>query len=239
MELDEETALATLLLNLKRRKKLTGPTLLSSAEAAQYLRGLYKSQAEVARRTSVSSDIIAALIKTSKLPDDVKQRIREGILGLDTSWRIGMLKRAGDQSKLAKAVADLNILGKDVRDIVQYAKRNPQTSIDQCVRRVLESKPVVEKHHLVVMELQDQTFQRLNVEAEKLKTTLKDLTRTIIQNRLNLKNIKSFAMHDNIITMTLLEEPFQVLKGETVKSRIKLEDLAETIVQDWLNKGDC
>lgn len=237
MGLDEETALTTLLFYLKRRKKLTGLPLLNSAEAAEYLRGLYKSQAEVARKTGVSSDIIGALIKISKAPNAFKQIIRTGGIGLDASYRICTLKSSEDKVKLAKAAVDLHLNGMDVRHIAQYARRNPHIPIEVCVKRVLESKPVVERRHIVVMELQDATFQALRIEAEKLKSTSEDLARTVIENRLKPENIASFAMRDKMIIIALQEEPFQALKGEAKKLKLNLEEYAETTIQDWLAKS--
>lgn len=234
--LTEEKALAILASNLKRKKRTVD--MLTIAESCRYLKELYGSWMEVARKADVSYEMIREFSAILKLPPSVQQLVRaRAIDRVEIADELSKIAGADRQIKAAEIFASQKLTTKDVRDVVQYAKTNPDLSIEECVNRVLESKPIIEKRYVVVMELQNYTLQTLDEESQKLTTSPQNLSKTIIEDALKLKNMMSFDMHGRVIAVTVGAEGFKTLKTETKKLRVNLENLADRIIQNWLAKS--
>ena len=185
-ELDEETALAILLMNLKGRKK---KDYIATASACRFLRKLYGSYANVAEKVGVSSEIIREFDSLQDLPDEVKEMVSKGIIRLDTGYRISTkLDEAKRKIDIAKAVASLGAF--DARAIIEYAQKNPEMPTAEVKSRVLGSKTVTEKVHVFILPLPEEIFQPLKAESAKLKVRPEELVKNIIQEWLKQRGIE-------------------------------------------------
>jgi len=235
-ELTEERALAILASNLKRKKR--NVDILTIAESANYLKGLYKSWREVARRADVSYEMIREFVAALKLPERAKQLVRaRKIDRVEVVEELSKIKGDERQIEAAEVFSVERLTTEDIRSIVQYANANPDLAIERCVKRVLESKPIIERRYVAVMELQDHTLETLREKAKGLSVTPEDLVRSIIEGQLRLRDIISYDMRGRVIAITVREEGLKVLREEARKLKLSLGELAETIIQDWLVKS--
>jgi len=186
MKLDEETALAVLLTNLKGRKK---KDYLATAQSSRFLKQKYGSCEKVAKKVGVSSEIIREFDSLVDLPQKVKRLIATRAIKLDTGYRISTQIEGGDrQTEIAKEVANLGAF--DARAIIEYARKNRHLSAEECKRRVLGSKTVTERLHVFVLSLPEATFQELKLQSQKLKTSLEELAAKIIEDWLQQRAVK-------------------------------------------------
>lgn len=234
-KLTEEKALAILASNLKRKKR--NVDMLTISECIDYLRELYGSLREVERRAGVSSEMLREFLLVKKLVErlpNLQRRIElreiDSVEVVEEIWKVKGIER---QKELVENIARLKLATKDVRSVVQYVNASPNLSIENCIRRVLESKAIVEKRFMVVMELKNSTLEGLRKEAEKLSVSVEDLARSILEN-LKIKDIISYDMRGKLIALTVLEDGLKVLKEKAKELKIALEDLAETIINDWM-----
>lgn len=178
MELDEETALAILFRNLKGSKK---KDYMATAKACRFLRRLYGSNAKVAEKVGVSSEIIREFDSLNDLPNEVKEMVSAGIIKLDTGYRISTkIEGEEKQVEIAKAVRDLGAF--DARAIIEYAQKNPNMPVSEVRSRVLGSKTIKERLHIFVLPLAEDVFQALKSESTKLRIRPEKLVERIIKN---------------------------------------------------------
>jgi ParB-like chromosome segregation protein Spo0J len=223
------------------KKKRLG-NLLEIAEACRYLKELYGSWPKVAKRINICEDrehISAEMIREFglllKLPEEVKRMIKENkITSVDIGYWLSLLRNPEDQISLAREILNQGLKSKDVRAIVRYKNTNPDVSIEEAMRRVLKSKTRVVKHHIVIMELQDETLQALQEGAKKTNSTPEDLAIKMMKKQLKPEWIVSFRMHEKDIFIRLLEKGFQALKEEAKRLNVPLKDLADSLIQNQM-----
>lgn len=175
---DEETDLAVLIANLKGKKK---KEWFRTAEACRRLLRTYNnSYQKMAKQVGVSSEIIREVDSINDLPQEAKQILLSGGKGLDKAYRISTkIKGAKNQIKVAKAVADLG--AHDARKVIEYIMQNPEISIEKCKQRVLKSKTVTEKVYVIVLPLEDKSFQKLRKKSKELKLAPGELAKKIVE----------------------------------------------------------
>jgi hypothetical protein len=234
----EEEDLATLIVNLKTRRKKED--LLKIAESCKRLRELYGSYTKVARKVGLNSgEMIREFEALLKLPKDVKRLIRTGKLqSVVAGYWISKMKRSEqDKVKLALILVKQKLTAHDVRDIVSFANGVPDEPIEECVKKVLESK-MVEKQYLFSMKLEDAALQILRQNAKMLGTTPESLAKRIIQEIAEPKNIVLFEIRNNLIIIRVREEGFRALNKTAKDLKVGFEDLAEILVKTRLQKSD-
>lgn len=176
-KIDEETALAVLFANLKGKKK---KDYITTAKCCRYLRKQYGSLKKVADKVGISSEIIREFDSLLDLPKEVQQLISKRLIKLDTGYRISMrIEGAEKQTEIAKAVLDLGAF--DARNVIEYARKNPKLSAEECKRRVLKSKTVTEKLHVFILPFPEETFQKLKATSKELKMAPENLVRKIVE----------------------------------------------------------
>lgn len=233
-ELSEVKALAILASNLKRKKR--NVDMLTIQECIDYLREYYGSLKEVEKRAGVSYEMLREFLNVKKLPNEIKLLVKSRkIDSVEIAEEILKVKGNKRQKELAENIARLKLSTKDVRDVVQYANTVLELSIDDCIRRVLESKAIKEKRYMVVMELKNSTLERLRKEAEKLSVDIEDLAKSIFKN-LKIQNIISCDRHGKLIALTVPKNELKVLKEKAKELKITLEELAETAINEWLSE---
>ena len=88
-----------------------------------------------------------------------------------------------DQDAILQSVFDVNgkkKLGKeDVKKIRKWRNDNPGTAIQECISKILDTKPVIETTHMVVCEIQNNVRKIIELDTEYRKTLLKILRKKI------------------------------------------------------------
>lgn len=185
---DEETALAILITNLKGAKRKRDDWL-TIAESCRFLRQKYGSIKKVADRVAVAQETLREIEKLLDLPDEVKQQILNGAIGFKTGYEISKIPDKTRQVEAGEVVANMGYL--DARAITDYARRNPHMTVEDCRRRVIETKTITEKLHLVVVPFEDEVFQKLAEEAKNQNIPLDELINNVIKHWLEQKPSQS------------------------------------------------
>jgi len=232
--LTEEEDLAILISNLKSRKIKRNP--IKVAESCERLTQLYGSYVNVARKIGLDSpEMIREFEALLRLPPEVKKLYEDGKLKSAVAgyWISRMRRIDEDKKQLAEAIVQRKLTAHDVRDIVMYAERMHNYTIDKCIEIIKESKQV-EKQYLIVMKLPDETARMLEREASRLGTTPKLLAKQIIGEIMEQKDILSFAVRKSSIMIRVAEEGFRAMEMIAKKNKVELEDFAGNIIRTRL-----
>lgn len=181
VELDENTALAILFANTKRKKR--DVDLLTLAKSCEYLVKLYGSQKAVAEKIGLSKEMIRQFLTVLKLPIEVQKLIsNKQIDSIDIVKEIAVLKVSQKQIEAAKSFVDT--LSKDVRDIKRLVK-DANLPIEEAKKTILELKP--RGLHVFVIDFDDEMYDAINSHAKTLKVKPPELVRGIVKDWLKQK----------------------------------------------------
>jgi len=173
--LDEQTALAIVFANIKRKKRTED--LVTVAEAFDHLVALYGSRRVVAEKVGLRSpEMVREFLKILSLPPEVKQLVRtRRIDRLDVAYRISMLPSRRDQIKAATERAGLST--DDVRDVKRLMS-NQGMSAEQAKKKVLDSR--LRGLHVFVMDFDDEQYKRLMSQARQERTDPAELVKQVV-----------------------------------------------------------
>jgi len=175
-KMDEETALAILFANTKRKKRRVD--LITIAKSCDYLTKLYNSQKKVAEKVGLSSEMIREFRSALKLSKEVQKLISDRKIDrIDIIKELSTLKDKNKQLALAKNIA--NMKTKDIRDVKRLIKK-ANTSIEESKKKVLDSK--LKGLHIFLVDFTDETYDTILKEARKLKIKPAELVREIVNN---------------------------------------------------------
>lgn len=183
-ELNEETALAILFTNTKRKKRKDD--LITIAKACEYLVNLnkYGSQQAVAKIVGLSSEMIRQFLSVLRLPKEVQELVSERkIDSVDVVTKIAAINNPKKQT--AVAYVFVNSLTKDVRDIKRLVKSENLT-IEEAKKTVQEAKP--KEMHIFVMDIDDETYRAIMTYAKNLKIKPAELVQEIVMDWLQRKD---------------------------------------------------
>lgn len=157
VEMDKETAEAILIANLKGSKRKRSP-LLTIAEAIRLLlkHGEYKSSKRLAEVFGVSRQIVESFDKMNDQPEEIRKLIAEGKILIDANTKLASIPDINKRIKIAKAVAGLTAF--ETRDIIDYWKKHPELSVEECKETVLKSKTLTKEIHLIIVPLENSQF---------------------------------------------------------------------------------
>jgi len=183
-KLNEETALAIVFANTKRKKR--PDDLITVANAFEYLVRLYGSQKAVAGKVGLSTEMIREFLTTLKLPLEIQNLISERkINSIDTVRELSVIKESSKQ--IAAAESFINSLSKDVRDIKRLVK-DANVSVKDAKKVVLEAKP--KGLHIFVMDYDDETYQAIIRQSKALRIKPAELVKEIVTDWLKQKTEK-------------------------------------------------
>ena len=185
----------------------------------------------------VGKEIIRAFLSLLTLPDSVQRMLGWGgvgkaEIGMDSGYRISMLKRVGDQEILAKAILERELTSKEVRRIVRHRNRHREKSIGDCIETVVAMRPV--KRHLFITQLSGEALKRLEQEAEMRKTSAANLLREILSEELPSGSLISMTLREDFVTLLLEKEGNQALLRGVKESGVSLKDAVDVIVSKRL-----
>jgi len=174
--LDEQTALAIVFANIKRKKRTED--LVTVAEAFDQLVRLYGSQRAVAEKVGLRSpEMVREFLKILSLPAEVKQLVRtRKIDRVDVAYRISMLPSRQEQIKAAKEHAGLST--DDVRDVKRLMS-SQGTSVEESKKRVLESR--LRGLHVFVMDFDDEEYKQLISQARQERIDPAELVKDVVR----------------------------------------------------------
>lgn len=182
--LDENTALAIVFANTKRKKR--PDNLLTVAKACEYLVNLneYGSQQAVAKTVGVSSEMIRQFLSVLKLPEEIQELVsKRKIDSVDVVKEIVAIKNPSKQ--IAVAQAFLNSLSKDARDIKRLIK-SANFSVGDAKKAIIDAKP--KGLHIFIIDFEDEMQRAIIKEAKALKIKPAELVKKIIADWLKQKS---------------------------------------------------
>lgn len=230
--------LARLLLSIKPPKgmpKRKRP--LSPIQVAKYLNELLQQSSitEVARKLGLErTEMLREFLSLLQLPPDVQKFFENWEIGIDKGYRISMLDKAEDQREVINAVIKHNLTSSDVRSIVFLKKMNPEIPIEECIRKVLESRKGI-KYHVVLTGIDEDTLQILQTKSEQLSCPAKELVKKLIEDTLGTsQGIIMFDMRGNLIKMVITRETFKVMREKAKQLNVSFDNLIDKVVRNWL-----
>ena len=179
-KLTEEIASAILIANLKEKKKKLHDWV-TIAEACKFLVELYGSPKKVAEKFDCTPSLIHQALKILTLPAEVQQLVKEGKILLDVANQLSTIKSTKIQIKIAKLAIGLS--SKNVRDMVQYSKGNPNSSLDEYKQRLL-IQTTKEKVNILILPLKEDVFISLKTMAKQEGLTPEKLILRWIQHNI-------------------------------------------------------
>lgn len=150
------------------------------AEKLKELKDFYKSEKKVAENLSISHEMVRSTIKLLDLPKEVRQLVRQAKISQDLGWRLLGIKNKKDQIKVARAITSLS--AHDARDMIRYAKNNPDKSIEKQIERLKKSKKKIQKINLVVIYLEEENYRILKEISKKNGVQPQKMISKIIKN---------------------------------------------------------
>ena len=164
--MDELEADVICFANLKGSKD---KELLRTAEALRYKKSLpgFGSNAKVGKYYGVSGEIVREFLALIELPKQIQALIDDGAIGLDVGARLAKAKKIYPRglNELSKAVTGMTAM--DARDVIEHVLKNPNLSIRESKRRILDAKTVVEHEYHVMVVLPEQQFTIIEKEARQ------------------------------------------------------------------------
>lgn len=224
--LDEKKALAILLANFRKGRKISDPMLF--AESAKFLVNLHGSPKLVAEKLGTGKEVIRILSKLTELPTEVKELISRGELVFTVAFDLVPLD-SSRQIEIAKAVCGL--AQRDARKVIRYAIKNPSKHIDEIRREVLEELEK-EEIDIVMIGFTRKIHNLLSQESENVPQLVVQVIEDWLKQRYPI--LDRVTTEGDLITLTI-RLPRQVYKALRRASK-KPANLVEQIVLSWLQK---
>lgn len=178
-KINEEKILAILYSNFSGKGKQKNDWIFI-AEKLNELKSLYGSDEKVAKSLGRSREMVRSTIKLLHLPDEIKKLIRAGQLSQDLGWRLLEINNRKNQIQVANAITDLG--AHDARDMIRYAKNNPDTPITNQIARLKKSREDAHKLNLVITSLTDEEYNKLQQIAKEKNKGINELISEIVKN---------------------------------------------------------
>ncbi|GAH95621.1 unnamed protein product, partial [marine sediment metagenome] len=103
-----------------------------------------------------------------------------------------------------------------VTKIVERKNRNKDMPIEDCVKGVLKSRPIVENRYVFVTSIEKSLKETVNGKAAEQGISSSDLLREILKQSLpSEESLLSIVAHDGIILLTLTAEGWQSLRQKS------------------------
>lgn len=212
---------------------------LTMAEGIKYcLNHLYGGLIEkVAEEGKVSTKQIRDFLSLLELPPRVQKLIGERKIGINTASRLASRRLLPEeQNRLADAVVEYKLGWRETMEIVRFKGENPKLAIDECIQSILGSRPVVEKHHVIVTEIKQLRDRKLLESLERSGTSLGEVLEVIIKKKLrDPASFVSLKIRGSIIFLELQEDAYTAIKEEAQKLAIDAGGFVEKIVKEGLS----
>lgn len=179
--LDEETALAIIFANTRRKKRTEN--LITVARAFECLVKLYGSRNAVAKTVGLSTEMVREFLILLTLPKEVRDLFESRkIDSIDLGRELAVLGDKQKQIVASKMIT--NLPTKDVRDIKRLI-RSARLPIIESKKTVLESKP--KGLNIFIVDFGDEMFKALIEQAKNAKIRPAELVKEIVSGWLSRK----------------------------------------------------
>ena len=139
----------------------------------------YGSFKKLAQDFKISRQILQSFYHILDQPKEIQELIEKGEILLDSSTKLTSIKNHQKRVEMARVVAGMSAF--DARYIIDYWKKNPNLSPEECKQRVLESMPTIKETHLVVVPLNTELFNNFKNKANKKNLKVTDAALQAIQ----------------------------------------------------------
>ena len=175
-KLDEETALAIIFANTRRKPQNRKEDILTIAKCFDYLVELYKSKKAVTEKVDLSDEMIRQFLTTLKLPTEIQNMIAQRkIDSVDAVRNLATIRDKEKQIETAKLYASLQ--SKDARDINRIIKGD-KISTKEAKKIIDKAKP--KGLNIFVMDFDDDTYKTIMKEASSRKIKPAELVKKIV-----------------------------------------------------------
>lgn len=175
-KLDEETALAIIFANTRRKPQNRKEDILTIAKCFDYLEGLYKSRKAVIEKVDLSNEMIRQFLTALKLPKEIQNMIAQRkIDSVDAVRNLATIDGKDKQIETAKLYA--NLQSNDARDINRIIKGG-KISTKEAEKIINKAKP--KGVHIFVMDFDDDTYKTIIKAASSRKIKPAELIKKIV-----------------------------------------------------------
>lgn len=189
----------------------------------------------VAKKAHATPKQISDFLKILTLPPKVQELIKERKIGINTASRLAsrrLLQK--EQELLADAVIKHKLSWREVMEIVKFKAENPKFTIDECIKSILRSRPVIEKHHVIMTEIK-QLRSRKFESLEKSGTSLEEALANIIKKGLHdSASFISLRIRGDLILLELREDAYLTIKEKAEKLGVDTGSLVGKLIEDGL-----
>lgn len=193
------------------------------------------SNAELAKKLGTSPRMVGMFKSLLSLPEDIKPYVRSREISIDKAVRIASLKKdTPSQEFLAKAIIAEpdTFTTPTVSKIVALKNNNKNMPIEDCTKRVLKSRPIVENRYVLVTGIEKSLSETINNRAVEQGISSLDLLKGILQQSLPThESLLSIVTHNGIVLLTLTAEGWQALRQKAGSLGVPLDELVETLVR--------
>lgn len=196
--------------------------------------GHTQSNAELATKLGITPRMVGMFKSLLSLPDTIKPYVRSREISIDKAVRLATLSDATSQQFLAKAILaePHTFTAPTVSKIVALKNNNKNMHIDDCARRILKSKPIVENRYIFVTGIEKSLSETITIKAEKQGISSVDLLKGILkQNLLSEKTLLSLVVHNGIVMLTFTPEGWQSLREKSGSLGVPLDEVVETLIR--------
>jgi len=192
------------------------------------------SDSELAKRLGSSPHLVGMFKSLLSLPQDIQPYVKwTGGISFDKAQRIASLRDIISQQFLSKAIlAEPNTFtAPTVSKIVALKNNNKNMPIEDCVQRVLKSRPIVENRYIFVTGIEKSLSEAVSNRAAEQGISSVDLLKGILRQSLpSDESLLSAVTHDGSILLTLTVDGWQALRQKSGILGVPLDELVETLV---------
>lgn len=193
------------------------------------------SNRELAKRLGIDPRLVGMFKSLLSLPQDIQPYVKwTGGISMDKAQRIASLRDIVSQQFLSKAIlAEPNTFtAPTVSKIVALKNNNKAMPIEDCVQRVLKSRPIVENRYVLVTGIEKSLSETINNRAVEQGIASLDLLKGILQQSLPThESLLSIVTHNGIVLLTLTAEGWQALRQKAGSLGVPLDELVETLLR--------
>jgi hypothetical protein len=171
--MNKDEAKRILLVNLKG-SKTKHSSLLVIAKAVRLLINdkEYGSTSKLAESFHVKRPTIESFDRMNDQPEEIKNLIQEGQIRIDASTKLSSIPDLKRRVNFAKAVAELS--AKDTRQIIDYCKKHPNLSPEECKKAIADSKPIKKQVQSIAISLESKEYEAFLAASKKAGLKLEE-----------------------------------------------------------------
>jgi ParB-like chromosome segregation protein Spo0J len=175
---NEDKLYAELFLNLggRQRKRLDWIRL---AQTVKTLADRHKTYRELATKLGVSTWLIRSIVSLLDLPDEIQEMVRRGEILFDSASRLNTLKDRKLQISVARKIR--NLPSRAQREIIQHARRLPDSDAVEFRDRVTLAPPPPERIHVLICRIKEDELTALRDYCKKNRTTTNEVVERAIK----------------------------------------------------------